>query len=64
MSATGTLRLNCWVFGDDVSQVFPVKITNTESVGTLKKAIRDEKLALQHVDADSLTLEGLRSREP
>ena len=51
-----TLQLNCWVFGDDDSQVFPIKIENTESVGILKDAIKDKKIALQHLDADSLTL--------
>jgi hypothetical protein len=54
---SATLQLNCWVFGDDVSRVFPVKITNTESVGTLKKAIKEEKKpAFDHVTADSLAL--------
>jgi hypothetical protein len=52
-----TLQLNCWVFGDDDSQVFPIKIGNKESVGTLKKAIKEEKKpVLDHVTADSLTL--------
>ncbi|KAF8311908.1 uncharacterized protein EI90DRAFT_865822 [Cantharellus anzutake] len=52
-----TLTLNCWVFGDDASQVFPVEISNTKSVGALRKAIRGEKpVALQHIDADTLTL--------
>jgi hypothetical protein len=51
-----TLKLNCWVLGDDTSQVFEVKIANTESVSALKKAIKNEKIALQHFDADSLTL--------
>ena len=52
-----TLKLNCWVLGDDVSQVFPIKIANTESVGTLKKVIRDENSESFHdIDARSLTL--------
>ena len=51
------LELFCFIHGDDPRHVFPVKIARTESVGTLKKAIKDEKkLALKHVDADSLTL--------
>jgi Crinkler effector protein N-terminal domain len=51
------LELNCFIFDEDPSQVFPVKITNTESVGTLMKAIKEEKKpALDHVDADPLTL--------
>jgi len=54
---SATLQLNCWVFDDDVSQVFPVKIANTESVGTLRDAIKDKKkLSLHHVDSDALAL--------
>jgi hypothetical protein len=52
-----TLRLNCWLVGDDASQVFEVKIANTEQVGALRKAIKEEKKpALDHVTADSLAL--------
>jgi hypothetical protein len=52
-----TLQLNCWMHGDDVCQVFEIKIPNTESVSALKKVIKDEKKpALDHVTADSLTL--------
>ena len=36
------LSLNCWVIGDKAGSVFPVKIAGTESVGTLKKAIKEE----------------------
>ncbi|KAF8321998.1 uncharacterized protein EI90DRAFT_2937713 [Cantharellus anzutake] len=50
------VELCCLICNDDASQIFPVKIAITESVGTLKEAIKDKKLALQHVDADSLTL--------
>jgi Crinkler effector protein N-terminal domain len=51
------LELNCFVFGDDASQVFPVKIASTDSVGTLRKAIKEEKKpVLDHLTADSLTL--------
>jgi hypothetical protein len=58
MSATLQLwQLNCWVFDDDVSEVFQVKITNTESVGTFKNAIKEESQeAFRNVDARSLTL--------
>ena len=51
-----TLQLNRWVFVDDDSQVFPIKIDNAKSVGILKDATKDKKIALQHLDADSLTL--------
>jgi len=54
---SATLQLNCWVFDDDISQVFPVKIPNTESLDAFRKAIKDKKkLSLHHVDADALTL--------
>jgi hypothetical protein len=33
-----------------------VKIANTKFVGTLKKAIKEEKVVLQHVAADTLPL--------
>jgi hypothetical protein len=52
-----TLKLNCWVLRDDASQVFPIKIDNTESVGTLKEAVKDKNSKSFHnVDAHSLTL--------
>ena len=51
------LELNILVLGDDHRHVFPVKIASTESVGTLKKAIKDEKKhSFEHVDADSLDI--------
>jgi hypothetical protein len=56
MSST-TVELNCLVLGDDSRHVFPVKIATTESVGALKKAIKNEKKnVFQHVDADALVL--------
>jgi hypothetical protein len=51
------LELNCFLQGDDAGNVFPVKIARTESVGTLKEAIKEKKLvAFERVDADSLKL--------
>ena len=51
------IELNCWVFGGDSSPVFLVKIAATESVGTLKEAIKDKKKpAFDHLTADSLDL--------
>jgi hypothetical protein len=38
---SSTLKLSCWLVGDDAAQVFPVKIANTESVGNLKEVIKD-----------------------
>jgi hypothetical protein len=51
-----SVNLNCWVLGDGTGQVFSVKISSTESVIALKKAIKEKKVALQHIDADALTL--------
>ena len=54
---SATLHLNCWVFGDDATQVFPVNIMNTESIGTLKKAIKEENpQAFHNIDARSLAV--------
>ena len=51
------LSLNCWVFGEKADRIFPVKIAGTESVGTLKKAIKEENsIAFQHVDAVAIDL--------
>lgn len=36
------LQLNCWVLGDDPNRIFPVEIAGTKTVGSLKKAIKDE----------------------
>jgi len=52
-----TFDLNCLVLGDDPGRVFPVKIAASESVGILRKLIKDEKKpAFDHVDADTLVL--------
>jgi Crinkler effector protein N-terminal domain len=52
-----TLKLNCWVLGDDASQVFPIHIANIESVGTLKKVIKHEiSESFPNIDARSITL--------
>lgn len=51
------LELNCLVSGDDHSHIFPVKILSTESVGALKKTIKNEKKpAFDHIPADALIL--------
>jgi len=54
---SGTLELFCWVKGDPLDQAFPLKIAGTETVGALKKAIKEEKkVAFEQVDADALKL--------
>ena len=51
------LGLNCLVFGESRNSVFPVKIPSTETVGTLKEAIKDKKRPLfDSVPADTLIL--------
>src|SRR4051812_45059226 len=57
MSVLNPLSLNCWVLGEDTENVFPVKISRTETVGVLKDTIKDKKRPLfDHVTADSLVL--------
>ncbi|KAG9312767.1 hypothetical protein JVU11DRAFT_7204 [Chiua virens] len=52
-----TLVLNCWVRGHDIGHVFPVKIPSTETVASLKKAIKSEKpVDFGAVDAEKLDL--------
>jgi Crinkler effector protein N-terminal domain len=51
------LELNCLVSGDDQSHIFPVNILCTESIGDLKKAIKNEKKpAFDHIPTDTLIL--------
>jgi Crinkler effector protein N-terminal domain len=45
------------VLGDDPIRVFHIKIDGTESVGSLRKAIKEEKKHMfKDVDADALDL--------
>ena len=50
------LRLNCWVLDEDSdsNRIFPVEVDRNKNVGDLKKAIKEEKRAFDHIDADSL----------
>ncbi|KIK78612.1 hypothetical protein PAXRUDRAFT_16777 [Paxillus rubicundulus Ve08.2h10] len=49
--------LNCWVRGHKIGRVFPVKISSTETVAALKKAIKNKKpVDFRDVDADALAL--------
>ncbi|KAG2335302.1 hypothetical protein BDR05DRAFT_624489 [Suillus weaverae] len=51
------LHLNCIVFGDDPTHIFPVSVAQTRTVGDLRKVIKEEKKrAFRDVDADSLKL--------
>ncbi|KAF9236576.1 hypothetical protein BU15DRAFT_28414, partial [Melanogaster broomeanus] len=56
---------DCWVHGEDVGKIFPVKISSTETVGELKKAIKNEKpVGFRDVDADDLDLYPFRPVDP
>ena len=50
------LELYCFVLSDRPTQIFPVQVAPSDSVGTLKKAIKGEKKAFEDIDADSLNL--------
>jgi Crinkler effector protein N-terminal domain len=55
-----TIKLWCWVYGDDLNRIFPVEIASTESVGDLKEAIKIEnQLAFRHIGANALHLWGV-----
>jgi len=57
MSGSSLLTLNCLIFGNDADSIFPVKIKNMESVGSLRVAIRNEnRITFQNVEANSLDL--------
>ena len=54
---SSTLNINCLVLGDDASHTFPIKIAKSDTVGSLRKLIKEEKShTFQHVDADTLVL--------
>lgn len=51
------LELNCLILGDPSNRIFSVKIEAKESVGSLKRAIKEEKKQrFSYVDADTLDL--------
>ena len=50
------LQLNCLRLGDPADNIFPIKIGDNNTVGTLKKSIKEEKVAFQDIDADTLTV--------
>jgi hypothetical protein len=53
--ATETLRLNCWVLGEDSHRIFTVGIDCDKNVGGLKEAIKENnKPSFNHITADSL----------
>jgi Crinkler effector protein N-terminal domain len=51
------LNLNCWIFNEDYTSVFPIEIGCTKTIGNLKNAIKeDQRIAFQHVDPRNLDL--------
>ncbi|KAF9219577.1 hypothetical protein BS17DRAFT_668808, partial [Gyrodon lividus] len=51
------MALNCWVRGDTLNNIFPVKISSTETIGAVKKAIKNEKpVGFRDVDPNDLVL--------
>ena len=45
------------MLGDDASHIFPIKIAKSDTVGDLRKLIKEEKRpAFDHVPADTLVL--------
>ena len=45
------------MLGDDASHIFPIKIAKSDTVGDLRKLIKEEKShTFQYVDADALVL--------
>jgi hypothetical protein len=55
--------LNCWVRAPHVGRIFGVKISNTETVATLKEAIKD-KNSEAFRDVDAITLDLYKPRNP
>jgi hypothetical protein len=51
-----TLYLNCLIFQDDPSLVFPVEVLNNRTIDTLKEAIKGKKNALRYTDASALAI--------
>jgi hypothetical protein len=57
LSSVPILELNCFVRGDDASQVFSIEIANNNLVSALRDAIKDKNpTSFHNVDARSLHL--------
>jgi hypothetical protein len=51
-----TPHINRLMLGDDYSCSFTIEKETTKTVSALQKAIKNEKIALQHIDPESLAL--------
>lgn len=56
MLAMADTFLICWLVGEDKNSVFPVKISASELVGTLREVIKDKRQLLRETDAALLRL--------
>ena len=55
--ATTRIALNCLVLGDPIDRFFTVEVPARKNISALRDSIKEKnKIALQHVDAKSLTL--------
>ena len=51
------LQLNCLQLGDPINNIFPIEIGDNETVGALKKSIKEKKRPVfDHIPADNLFL--------
>ncbi|KAL4061796.1 hypothetical protein V8B97DRAFT_1878730 [Scleroderma yunnanense] len=51
------LTFQCWVYGQSIKRIFPVEVSKTKTVGTLRRVIKSEKpLDFRDVEADDLDL--------
>src|SRR4051812_44565441 len=52
VTATGNIRLNCFVRGETVNNIFDVVIDNNLTVNDLKDKIKNTRQDLQEIDFD------------
>jgi hypothetical protein len=52
----GTLKLLCWVQGDDHDQAFPLNVVGSKTVSYLREVIKEKRPAFDRVSADALIL--------
>ncbi|KAF8422596.1 hypothetical protein L210DRAFT_3571233 [Boletus edulis BED1] len=57
------VKLECWIYGDNVGSIFHVKIPRSETVADLKKVIKEEIRRFRDVDAKDLELYSIPSDE-
>lgn len=50
------VKLWCWVHGDALHRVFPVRVKLSDTIFELQEAIQERKPSFKNIDADSLEL--------